>query len=127
MSKMSRNACMAELILALFHLSRLRGRSHCIERCNAGGGNSLDTTRLTRGGTPSPDLPRKRERERTSVGSPSEPNSFLSHPEIRLLDGVVAHHFRRRARGAKAAGLEQIGPVDHAQHLLHVLLDNQYR
>src|SRR5260370_29605431 len=41
------------------HLSRLRGRSHRIERCDAGGGNSLPTGSMTRGGTPTPALPRK--------------------------------------------------------------------
>ena len=28
--------------------------------------------------------------------------------------------------GADAAGLEQVGAIDHAQHLLHVLLDDQH-
>ena len=45
------------------HLSRLRGRSYRIERCDTGGGNSLYTNSATRGGTPTPTLPRKRERE----------------------------------------------------------------
>jgi hypothetical protein len=50
----------------LFHLSRLRGRSYRIERCDTGGGNSLHTNSMTRGGTPTPTLPRKREREPTA-------------------------------------------------------------
>ena len=39
----------------------------------------------------------------------------------------LRHHLRRRAGGANAAGFEQIGAIDHAQHLLHVLLDDQDR
>jgi len=39
------------------HLSGLRGRSHRIARCDAGGGNSLHTSSVTRGGTPTPALP----------------------------------------------------------------------
>ena len=48
-------------------------------------------------------------------------------PEICLLDRVGRHHLFRRAGRADGAGLEQIGAVDHLQHLLHVLLDDQHR
>ncbi len=41
-------------------LSRLRGRPDCIARCDPGGGSLLSGTR---GETPTPTLPRKRERE----------------------------------------------------------------
>ncbi len=49
----------------LAYLSRLRGRSDRIERCDPGGGSSLHTGSMTRGDTPTPTLPRKRERGRT--------------------------------------------------------------
>ncbi len=38
-----------------------------IVRCDPGGGSSLPTNSLTRGRTPTPALPRKRERERDAV------------------------------------------------------------
>jgi hypothetical protein len=56
------------LAAASLHLSRKRGRSDCIARCNPGGG-SLPMNRVTRGDTPTPALPRRREREQTVRGA----------------------------------------------------------
>ena len=47
-------------------------------------------------------------------------------PKIGLPDRVVGQHLARRAGGADRACLQQIGAIDHLQHLLHVLLDDQY-
>src|ERR1700732_629356 len=54
MSKLSRKDCIALPVLTSLHLSRLRGRSYRIERCDMGGGNSLHTKSATRGDTPTP-------------------------------------------------------------------------
>jgi hypothetical protein len=43
-----------------------------------------------------------------------------------MLDGVAAEQFVRRAGGADGSRLEQVGPVDDLEHLLHVLLDDQH-
>src|SRR5437868_620895 len=54
--------CNNDLREVFLRLSRLRGRPYRIARCDTGGG-SLHTGSRTRGSTPTPTLPRKRERE----------------------------------------------------------------
>ena len=49
--------------------------------------------------------------------------SHALNPQICLLDRIGRHHLFRRAGGADGAGFQQIGAVDHLEHLLHVLLD----
>src|SRR6185437_16534841 len=71
-----------------FHLSRLRGRSHRIERCDAGGGNSLHTNSRTCGDTPTPALPRKRERERSARMVGDNFNPRVVALRARTLDAV---------------------------------------
>src|SRR5512139_1156288 len=63
------------LPLAGSRRAKLALRSDRIVRCDPGGGNSLQTTSLTRGGTPTPTLPRKRERERTKRAAAWSPTS----------------------------------------------------
>ena len=53
---------------------QLAGEVGSHRRCDPGGGNSLHTNGLTRGGTPTPTLPRKRERERSSDAVATEPD-----------------------------------------------------
>src|SRR5437868_12439260 len=54
------------------------------------------------------------------------PSGSSLYPQIRLPDGVVLSHLAGAARSADGARLQQVRAVDHAQHLLHVLLDNQH-
>src|SRR5579872_3298553 len=56
MSNMSRKDCICSPVLASLHLSRLRGRSYRIERCDMGGG-SRHTKSATPGDTPTHNPP----------------------------------------------------------------------
>ena len=47
-------------------------------------------------------------------------------PEVRFADRVGRQQFGGGAGGADAARLEQVGAVDDAEHLLHVLLDDEH-
>src|SRR5690242_15376474 len=71
------------------HLSRVRGRSDRILGCDPGGGNSLRTGNVTRGDTPTPALPRKRERERTVSVARVSPLAAarLHEPPLDAVDG----------------------------------------
>src|SRR6266481_6185353 len=93
----------------------------------SGWGNSLYTNSLTRRGTPTPTLPRKRERGKSS-GCRFD-SIYFTHAldsQIGFPDRVVGQHLAGTAGGADRAGFEQIGAIDHLQHLLHVLLDDQH-
>src|SRR5256712_4434979 len=50
-----------------------------------------------------------------------------SNSEIRFADAVARQELGGPPGGVNAARLEQVGPIDHPQHLLHVLLDDQHR
>src|SRR5438093_1645968 len=50
-----------------------------------------------------------------------------SHAEVRFADAVARQELGGSAGGANAARLEQVGAIDHPQHLLDVLLDDQHR
>src|SRR5262249_27187650 len=47
-------------------------------------------------------------------------------PEIGLADGLGRGQLGGGAGGPDAARLEQVRPIHHPQHLLHVLLDDQH-
>src|SRR5438094_307164 len=51
---------------------------------------------------------------------------FSSDSEIRFADRVAGQQLGGGAGGADAAGLEHVRAIDDAQHLLHVLLDDQH-
>src|SRR5437868_3875448 len=57
---------LSPLPLAGSRRAKLALRSDRIARCDPGGGSSIHTDSVTRGYTPTPTLPRKRERERSS-------------------------------------------------------------
>src|SRR5437016_9998170 len=48
-----------------------------------------------------------------------------SDSEIRLADAVARQQLGGSPGGVDAAGLEQVRAIDHAEHQLHVLLDDR--
>src|ERR1700733_14868662 len=73
-------------------------------------------------------LSRKREREGPAPQAwegegPLPATRFhASNPQIRFLDRLARHQFGGGAADADAASFEQVGAVDDAQHLAHILL-----
>src|SRR6267142_87842 len=53
-------------------------------------------------------------------------SGFISHAQVGFADRVGRQQFGGAAGGADAAGLQQVGTVDDAEDLLHVLLDDEH-
>src|SRR4029450_893438 len=49
-----------------------------------------------------------------------------SHSEGRFADAVAGQELGSAPGGVDVARLEQVGAIDHAEHLLHVLLHDQH-
>ena len=83
------------------HLSRLRGRSDRIARCDPGGG-SIHTNSVPRGDTPTPALPRKRERGRSILAAAIVPYGLADPskitPPIRIAQPTTRHAVTRSPR-----------------------------